>query len=61
MSFQPVHFYQTGTFTVGNRLLGEEERSVQADIAVPIRSTPGTAPARAVVKHSARATPSMRR
>ncbi|MEF8708525.1 MAG: thiamine pyrophosphate-dependent enzyme [Candidatus Accumulibacter propinquus] len=32
MSFQPVHFYQTGTFTVGNRLLAEEERSVQSDI-----------------------------
>jgi hypothetical protein len=31
MSFQPVHFYQTGTFTVGNRLLAEEERSVQAE------------------------------
>jgi hypothetical protein len=32
MSFQPVHFYQTGTFTVGNRLLAEEERSVQANM-----------------------------
>jgi pyruvate ferredoxin oxidoreductase beta subunit len=32
MSFQPVHFYQTGTFTVGNRLLAEEERSVQSDM-----------------------------
>ena len=30
MSFQPVKFYQTGTFTVGNRLLQPEERSVQA-------------------------------
>ena len=30
MSFQPVKFYQTGTFTVGNRLLEPEERSVQA-------------------------------
>ncbi len=30
MSHQPVKFYQTGTFTVGNRLLGEEDRSVQA-------------------------------
>ena len=30
MSFQPVRFYQTGTFTVGNRLLQPEERSVQA-------------------------------
>jgi pyruvate ferredoxin oxidoreductase beta subunit len=30
MSFQPVKFYQTGTFTVGNRLLPPEQRSVQA-------------------------------
>jgi pyruvate ferredoxin oxidoreductase beta subunit len=26
-------FYQTGTFTVGNRLLPEDERSVQSDVA----------------------------
>lgn len=32
MSFQPVKFYQTGTFTVGNRLLAPEERSVQASV-----------------------------
>ncbi|MFY9315701.1 MAG: thiamine pyrophosphate-dependent enzyme [Burkholderiales bacterium] len=32
MSFQPVKFYQTGTFTVGNRLLAPEERSVQANL-----------------------------
>jgi pyruvate ferredoxin oxidoreductase beta subunit len=32
MAFQPVKFYQTGTFTVGNRLLAPEERSVQADM-----------------------------
>ena len=32
MSFQPVKFYQTGTFTVGNRLLPPEERSVQAQV-----------------------------
>ena len=29
---QPVKFYQTGTFTVGNRLLDETERSVQANM-----------------------------
>jgi pyruvate ferredoxin oxidoreductase beta subunit len=29
---QPVKFYQTGTFTVGNRLLEENQRSVQADM-----------------------------
>ena len=27
---QPIKFYQTGTFTVGNRLLAPEQRSVQA-------------------------------
>ena len=32
MSHQPVKFYQTGTFTVGNRLLAPEQRSVQASI-----------------------------
>ena len=32
MSFQPVKFYQTGTFTVGNRLLQPQERSVQANM-----------------------------
>ncbi len=30
MSQQRVRFYQTGTFTVGNRLLDEEQRTVQA-------------------------------
>ncbi len=30
MSYQPVKFYQTGTFTVGNRLLPSDERSVQS-------------------------------
>jgi pyruvate ferredoxin oxidoreductase beta subunit len=29
---QLVKFYQTGTFTVGNRLLAEDQRSVQADM-----------------------------
>ncbi len=29
---QDVKFYQTGTFTVGNRLLGENERAVQANM-----------------------------
>ena len=32
MAFQPIKFYQTGTFTVGNRLLPPEQRSVQADM-----------------------------
>lgn len=30
MGFQPVKFYQTGTYTVGNRLLAPTDRSVQA-------------------------------
>jgi len=32
MSFQPVKFYQTGTFTTGNRLLPPETRSVQSNM-----------------------------
>ena len=32
MPYQPIKFYQTGSFVVGNRLLGEDERSVQADL-----------------------------
>ncbi len=32
MTLQPVKFYQTGTFTVGNRLLAEDERAVQANM-----------------------------
>ncbi len=32
MPYQPVKFYQTGTFTVGNRLLPPEVRSVQANM-----------------------------
>jgi len=32
MEEQFVKFYQTGTFTVGNRLLGENQRSVQANM-----------------------------
>jgi pyruvate ferredoxin oxidoreductase beta subunit len=31
MPFQPIKYYQTGTFTVGNRLLPAELRTVQAD------------------------------
>ncbi|MCX7193168.1 MAG: thiamine pyrophosphate-dependent enzyme [Proteobacteria bacterium] len=30
MGFQPVKFYQTGTFTVGNRLLAPIDRSLQS-------------------------------
>jgi pyruvate ferredoxin oxidoreductase beta subunit len=32
MAMQTIKFYQTGTFTVGNRLLAEDERSVQANM-----------------------------
>ena len=33
MEMQQIKFYQTGTFTVGNRLLDERQRSVQANMA----------------------------
>jgi pyruvate ferredoxin oxidoreductase beta subunit len=32
VTFQPIKFYQTGTHTVGNRLLPPETRSVQANM-----------------------------
>ena len=32
MEMQQIKFYQTGTFTVGNRLLDETQRSVQANL-----------------------------
>ena len=32
MGYEPLKFYQTGTFTVGNRLLAPEQRGVQADM-----------------------------
>src|SRR5689334_20313688 len=31
-TLQPVKFYQTGTFTVGKRVLEESQRAVQADM-----------------------------
>ncbi len=31
MTHQPVRFYQVGSFAVGNRLLGDAERTVQSD------------------------------
>jgi pyruvate ferredoxin oxidoreductase beta subunit len=33
MPASSIKFYQTGTFTVGNRLLSEEQRAVQANMA----------------------------
>ncbi len=33
MPFQPIKFYQTGSFVVGNRLLSEDQRSVQSSQA----------------------------
>jgi len=32
MEEQTIKYYQTGTFTVGNRLLAEDQRTVQADM-----------------------------
>jgi hypothetical protein len=37
MSFQPVHFYQTGTFTVGNRLLEDRNAVCRPTFNAPIR------------------------
>ena len=31
MAYQPVKYYQSGSFVVGNRLLDDEQRTVQAD------------------------------
>jgi len=31
VTWQPVKFYQSGSFVVGNRLLGEDQRTIQAD------------------------------
>ena len=33
MPFEQIKFYQTGTFTVGNRLLDISDRTVQADVS----------------------------
>jgi pyruvate ferredoxin oxidoreductase beta subunit len=32
MPYQPIKFYQSGSFVAGNRLLDPEQRSVQADV-----------------------------
>jgi len=32
MTTQPVRFYQVGSFAVGNRLLADDERTVQSDV-----------------------------
>ena len=61
MAFQPVKFYQTGTFTVGNRLLAADERSVQANLQRTNSLNSGHRGARAAARRSARATRSMRR
>src|ERR1019366_3214311 len=31
MTTQPIHFYQVGSFAVGNRLLDDDGRTVQSD------------------------------
>ena len=57
-----IKFYQTGTFTVGNRLLTEDQRSVQATQgAARTRSIPATVRVRAAAKRWERATRSTRR
>ena len=62
MERRRVKFYQTGTFTVGNRLLAEDAALGAGEHAIaPTRSIPAIAPARAAAKRSARAMRSMRR
>ena len=46
MTTERIKFYQTGTFTAGNRLLDEATRTVQSGWIGPIRSTPVTEPAK---------------
>ena len=59
MGHQQVKFYQTGTLTVGNRLLDEETRTVhtkdRSNSLIPV-----TGLAKAAVKLSALALPLMR-
>ena len=43
-----VHFYQTGTFTAGNRLLDTTERTIQASVLIRLPLV--TAPVRVVAK-----------
>ena len=53
---QPVKFYQTGTFTVGNRLLDQESAHGAGQHGrAPTRSIPAIAPARVAARRSARA------
>ena len=56
-----IKFYQTGTFTVGNRLLPRTSARCRPTCSARTRSIPGTARARAAAKRSARATRSTRR
>ena len=37
MSYQPIKFYQTGTFTVGNRLLVPESAACRPTWSAPTR------------------------
>ena len=41
MSFQPVKYYQSGSFVVGNRLLDDDQRTVQSDRERPDSLTSG--------------------
>ena len=61
MPYQDVKLYQTGTYAVGGRLLDPEKRAVQAGRSAPTLSPAGTAPVRAAVRRSARASCSTRR
>ena len=41
MPFQPVKYYQSGSFVVGNRLLDDDQRTVQSDRERPDSLTSG--------------------
>ena len=61
MPYQPIKYYQAGSFVVGNRLLDPEQRTVQADPRRSNTLTSATARARAAARRSAPATSSTRR
>lgn len=59
MKQSPIRFYQTGTFTVGNRLLDEEYRALQSSQNRHNSLTSGTVPVRGAGRLLEPATPSM--
>ena len=60
MPYQQIKFYQTGSFAAGNRLLAEDQRSVQAGAGRSNTLTCGHRACRAAARPSAPATRSTR-